>query len=101
MNLLEIHYQGSGYGSVFTEAEPTAVGGEIIRVEQAEMVDLAQLAADVLGLDQPDLPLYGVGNLAKWILRFGATKWGERPFLRAVARSLIWQPAQHSDNGRT
>lgn len=96
MNLLEIYYQGSGYGQMLTEAEPTADGGYIIRVEQADMVNLAQLAADALGVEQPYLPRYGPDNLAKWIIRFGADRWGERPFLRAVARALIWQPGQHN-----
>lgn len=81
---------------MLTIAEPTSDGGEIIRVEQAELENLAQLAADVLGEEQPLLPYYGPGNLARWIIRFGAYKWGERPFLQAVARALIWQAGQYN-----
>lgn len=91
---LEIHYQGSSYGRVITSAGPTSKDGEIIRIEAAEMAPLAQLAADVLGDAQPLLLAHHPANLAKWLVRYGVLKWGERPFLQAMARSLIWHPGQ-------
>lgn len=94
MKLLELYFRGSSYGYVVTDANPTGQGGEIIRIEQSGLPDLAQLAADVLGDDQPLLPSYGSANLAKWIIRYGVYRWGERPFLQAMSWSLIWRRGQ-------
>lgn len=92
MNELDLVFNGSGYGRVITEAEPTAEGGYHFRVEAADMINLAQIAADVLGLEQPHLPRYGTRNLAKWLIRYGCEVWGQPKFLQATARALIWQP---------
>ncbi len=92
LNELDLVFNGSGYGRVITEAEPTAEGGYHFRVEAADMINLAQIAADVLGLEQPHLPRYGTRNLAKWLIRYGCEVWGQPKFLQATARALIWQP---------
>lgn len=91
MRVLKIYHRGSGYGRVLTDAEPEHHLGDFIRLESAALPDLAQLAADVLGDEQPLLPPSHQRNLARWIVRCGCEKWGERPFLGEVARALIWQ----------
>jgi hypothetical protein len=91
LNLLELYFQGNSYGHVLTEAQPTADGGRLFRVELAGLENLAQLAADVLGFEQPYLPRYGAGNLARWLVRYGCEKW-EAKFAQATARALIWTP---------
>lgn len=92
LNELDLLFNGSGYGRVLTDAEPTAEGGYHFRVEMADMVNLAQLTADVLGLEQPHLPRHGTRNLAKWLVRYGCEIWGQPKFTEATARALIWQP---------
>lgn len=80
MRVLKIYHRGSGYGRVLTDAEPEHHLGDFIRLESAALPDLAQLAADVLGDEQPLLPPQHQRNLARWILRHGCERWGERPF---------------------
>lgn len=92
MRSLKIIYDGSGYGNVLTAAEPTSFG--VFRVETADVVDLAQLVADVLGLPQPLLDNHLRRNLARWLLRYGQQEFG-RPFMQACARALIWQEKSH------
>ena len=92
LNLLELYFQGNSYGHVLTEANPTADGGRLFRVELAELENLAQLAADVMGFEQHYLPRYGAGNLARWLVRYGCEAWGQPKFIQAVAKALIWQP---------
>lgn len=92
LNLLELYFQGNSYGHVLTEAQPTADGGRLFRVEVAELDNLAQLAADVIGFEQPYLPRFGTGNLARWLIRYGCEMWGQPKCIQAVARALIWQP---------
>lgn len=94
MRQLELYFQGSSYGEVFTSAVATSEGGDIVRIEYTDMENLAQLAADVLGDEQPLLLAHYPANLVKWLVRYGALKWGERPFLQAMAKALIWQHDQ-------
>lgn len=92
MHTLKVFHQKTTYGRVRTTASPSTESGGLIRVETAEFGDLAQLAADILGEAQPLLPVNHKENLLRWVVRFGCNRWGERPFLQAVARALIWRP---------
>lgn len=91
MKLIAIHYNGSSYGRVWTSVPPNChyIGEDIILIERLELPLLATLAADILGEDQP-YTRHEWRNLALWVLRHGANKWGERLILRHVAQALMW-----------
>jgi hypothetical protein len=95
MMLVEVIFQGNGYGRVFTRVEPTSLnrqGDDTIRLEKAALWQLAQLFVDVRGEEQPYLPPYCEPNLARWIARFGIDRFGEREFCRAAAELWVWRP---------
>ena len=89
MNLAKVIFYGTGYGKVRTYAPVSEAG--FLRLEQCGLAELAQVAADLLGEEQPELADYAVDNLRFWVLRLGARQCGVRPFLRETARALIWQ----------
>lgn len=86
-NLAKIEFDGHAYGCIFTEVE-AHTETNIIKVQQCDVATLGQLAADVLGEDQPDLVSYAVHNLAKWIIRYGAQRYGAHLMLHHTARAL-------------
>ncbi len=93
MELVEVIFQGNGYGRVLTRVEPTSPnrqGDDAIRLEKAALWQLAQLFVDVRGEDQTHLPPYCEDNLARWIARFGIGRFGEREFCRTAAQLWIW-----------
>ena len=55
MNLVKVVFDGVGYGQVWTWLPPTGQNRDepLIRVEVLELRGLAQLAADLLGEEQP------------------------------------------------
>lgn len=94
MMLVEVIFQGNGYGRVRTRVEPTSLnrqGDDAIRLEKAALWQLAQLFVDVRGEEQPYLPPYCEPNLARWIARFGIGRFGEREFCREAARRWVWR----------
>lgn len=91
--LVEVYFQGSGYGRVLTRVEPTGLnrhGDEAIRLESLSLAQLAQLFVDVRGEGQTHLPPHSEQNLARWIARFGIGRFGEREFCWEAARRWIW-----------
>ncbi len=87
---IEVFFRGSSFGCVFSSAHPTSPEFALVRLERADLVTLATLAADILGEEQPLLPSHSATNLAKWVIRFSCDRFGERPFLRETAKALIW-----------
>lgn len=95
MNLAKIEFKGHAFGEALTSIVPHT-DTNIIRVQECDLPTLATLAADVLGECQPYLKAYAVGNLAKWVVRYGAQTYGERLFLRYTARALaVHQSREH------
>ncbi len=93
MLLVELLFQGNGYGRVLTQVEPTHLNrqsDEAIRLESLSLAQLAQLFVDVRGEDQTHLPPYCEDNLARWIARYGIGRFGEREFCREAARRWVW-----------
>lgn len=92
MRLLDLHYNGGSYGRVWTSVPSNHhyVGEPIIIIERLPLPLLATLTADILGEDQP-YTRHEWRNLALWLLRYGASAWGERVILRQVARALVWR----------
>lgn len=92
MKLIAIHHNGNSYGRIWTSVPPNGhyIGEGIILIERLELPLLATLAADILGEDQP-YTRHESRNLALWVLRYGASVWGERVILRQVAWALVWQ----------
>lgn len=100
MMLVEVIFQGNGYGRVRTRVEPTSLnrqGDDAIRLEKAALWQLAQLFVDVRGEDQTHLPPYCEENLARWIARFGIGRFGEREFCREAARRWVWRKGMDDD----
>lgn len=93
MKPIQLFHDGCGYGTVMTAVASTmmVIGTPSIRLRVLELEQLAMLAADLLGEEQP-YTRHEVRNLARWVLRFGMIEFGERPFLEATARALIWRP---------
>lgn len=91
MKLTDIYYNGSSYGRIWTSVPSNHhyIGEPIIIIERLPLPLLATLAADILGEDQP-YTRHEWRNLALWVLRHGAEKWGERLILRQVALALMW-----------
>lgn len=95
MYLATIQYDGHGFGEIRTSVMPQTETN-IIKVQQCDLYALATLAADVLGECQPYLVPYAMGNLAKWIIRYGARKYGPRMMLYQTARALaVHQTREH------
>jgi hypothetical protein len=90
VRLLKLVYEGSSYGRIWTYAMPTGAEEMVIRPSHCALPQLAQLAADLLGEEQP-YTRHEVGNLVRWVVRYGCSVWGEREFLRETARALIWR----------
>jgi hypothetical protein len=68
----------------------TAVGdGATVRIDTLSPTELAQLAADLLGEQQPGI--HRDSNVRQWVIRYGRRQHGDRRFLREVAQALIWQ----------
>ena len=85
-----LYYRDAGgLGEVYTSAGT----GLTLRIDEVDLHDLAQLAADLLGESQPRLP-HSPRPLSDWLLRYGAQQWGKHRFLWHVARALIWRPAE-------
>ncbi len=77
-----IYFRGNGYGEVFTAVPGT---NQKLRLESMGMHDIAQLLADVRGLDQPCL--YQPRETAKWLWLYGTQNWGTR-FSSAASAAL-------------
>mgnify|MGYP006902095611 CR=1 FL=1 len=92
-NLLKVFFRNSCHGQAMTTASATSADASLLRVEDAQLVPLATLAADLLGDPQPSLGDFERRNLAKWVIRFGCRRFGERSFLRETARALIRRPS--------
>ncbi len=85
---LKVLYRGYGYGHVMTEARPT--DGSAIRLERAELDQLAQLFCDIVGEEQRHLH-YDKRRLARLLASYAVQEFGERPFCREAARRWVWQ----------